>query len=38
VPPGRLAWLPVRHFRGFWTAIVDMDTGKPAAYVDLDPY
>jgi hypothetical protein len=38
VPPGRLAWLPVRHFRGFWTAIVDTDTGKPAAYVDLDPY
>ena len=38
VPAQRLAWLPVRHFRGFWTAIVDTDTGKPVAYVDFDPY
>jgi hypothetical protein len=34
----RLGWLPVSHFRGFWTAIVDLDTGRPVAYFDLDPY
>ncbi len=38
VPPERLAWLPLRHPRGFWTAIVDRTTGKPVAYIDLDPY
>ena len=38
VPAERLGWLPVRHFRGFWTAIIDTDTGKPVAYIDLDPY
>jgi hypothetical protein len=38
LPAQRLAWLPVRHFRGFWTAIIDTDTGKPVAYFDLDPY
>jgi hypothetical protein len=38
VPRERLGWLPVRHFRGFWTAIVDETTGIPVAYVDLDPY
>jgi hypothetical protein len=38
LPVERLAWLPVRHFRGFWTAIIDRDTGKPVAYIPLDPY
>jgi hypothetical protein len=38
LPQQQLGWLPVHHFRGFWTAIVDMTTGKPVAYVDLDPY
>lgn len=38
VPAERLAWLPIRHFRGFWTAIVDTADGKPVAYFDLDPY
>jgi hypothetical protein len=37
LPAQRLAWLPVHHFRGFWTAIVDTDTGKPVAYFDFDP-
>ena len=30
-------WLPVRHFRGFWTALVD-DAGKVVAWLPLDPY
>jgi hypothetical protein len=38
LPAERLAWLPVRSFRGFWTAVIDTDTGKPVAYFDLDPY
>jgi hypothetical protein len=38
VPAERLAWLPVRHLRGFWTAIIDTSTGKPVTYIDLDPY
>lgn len=38
VPAERVRWLPVHHFRGFWTALIDMDNGKPIAYVDFDPY
>lgn len=38
VPRERLRWLPVRHQKGFWTALIDTDTGRPAGYVDLDPY
>ena len=37
-PSGELRWLPVSHFRGFWTAIVDVDTGEIEAWVNLDPY
>jgi hypothetical protein len=37
-PRERLAWLPIRHRKGFWTAIIDPATGKPVAYVDVDPY
>jgi hypothetical protein len=36
-PRDGLSWLPVRHFRGFWTALVD-DSGKVVAWVPLDPY
>jgi hypothetical protein len=38
IPAERLAWLPVHHFRGFWTAIIDTETARPVAYFDLDPY
>lgn len=38
VPAGRLRWLPVRARLGFWTALVDFETGKPVAYAALDPY
>jgi hypothetical protein len=30
--------VPIRHRQGFWTAILDAATGKPVAYIDLDPY
>jgi hypothetical protein len=38
VPAARLRWLPTRHRKGFWTALIDVDTGRPVEYFDLDPY
>jgi hypothetical protein len=38
VPGERIRWLPVHHAKGFWTALIDIDDGKPIAYVDFDPY
>jgi len=38
IPAERVRWLPVHHFRGFWTALIDIDDGKPIGYVDFDPY
>lgn len=35
---GEFKWLPVRHFRGFWTAIIDDATCEVVAWVNLDPY
>jgi hypothetical protein len=37
VPRQQLRWLPVRHFRGFWTAVIEEASGKPVAYFKLDP-
>jgi len=38
IPPERVRWLPVRHRKGFWTALLDAETGKPLRYVKFDPY
>jgi hypothetical protein len=38
IPPERIAALPVRHRNGFWTALIDTETGMPVAYVPVDPY
>jgi hypothetical protein len=38
IPAERVRWLPVHHQKGFWTALIDVDDGKPIAYVDFDPY
>jgi len=38
IPASRVAWLPAHHFRGFWTALIDTQDGKPLTYVDIDPY
>jgi hypothetical protein len=38
IPAERLAWLPVRHAKGFWTALVDTADGKPVAWAPFDPY
>lgn len=37
-PRERLRWLPARHRKGFWTALIDIETGRPVGYFDLDPY
>jgi hypothetical protein len=37
-PAEDFGWLPVRHTRGFWTALVDRKTGYPVQYVPIDPY
>ena len=38
IPAERVRWLPVHHRQGFWTALIDIDDGKPVAYVAFDPY
>jgi hypothetical protein len=38
VPPERLRWLPVHHRKGFWTALIDDQTGRPVGYAPVDPY
>jgi hypothetical protein len=38
IPPERQRWLPVRHRRGFWTALIDTEDGMPLRYVPVDPY
>jgi hypothetical protein len=38
IPSQRVATLPVRHRQGFWTAVIDTETGKPVRYVPVDPY
>ena len=37
-PAEDFGWLPVKHTRGFWTALVDRETGYPVKYVPIDPY
>lgn len=38
IPADRVRWVPVHHRKGFWTALIDIDDGKPVAYFDFDPY
>ncbi len=33
-----LGWLTVHYARGFWTALVDISSGLPVAYLPIDPY
>jgi hypothetical protein len=37
-PADDFGWLPVKHSRGFWTALVDRKTGYPVRYLPIDPY
>jgi len=34
----QFGWMPAKHRTGFWTAIIDRDTGRPLTYINLDPY
>jgi hypothetical protein len=38
IPADRLGWLPISCRDIYWTVLIDRETGKPVAYVALDPY
>lgn len=38
VPAESLIWLPAKHRKGFWTALLDRETGKPVYWLPVDPY
>ena len=38
LPADRIRWVPAHHSQGFWTALIDIESGKPIGYVDFDPY
>ncbi|HLA72629.1 MAG TPA: TfpX/TfpZ family type IV pilin accessory protein [Steroidobacteraceae bacterium] len=38
LPATKLGWMPLRYRDNFWTALIDVATGRPAAYVEFDPY
>lgn len=38
VPRDRLRSLPISTRRGFWTAIIDNENGRPVAWLEYDPY
>lgn len=35
---GAVAWLPLKHKRGFWTALLDAESANPIGYLPIDPY
>jgi hypothetical protein len=37
-PVEKLAWLPVKHRNGFWTVLLDRETGSPVSWLPVDPY
>lgn len=38
IPAEKLVWLPVKHRKGFWTALLNPDTLRPVGWLPLDPY
>ena len=38
LPEDRIRWVPAHHSQGFWTTLIDNETGKPVGYVPFDPY
>lgn len=38
LPADRIQWVPAHHNKGFLTALIDVDSGKPVGYVAVDPY
>ena len=37
IAPQDARWLPVHHRKGFWTALLDPDTGRPVRWLPVDP-
>ena len=37
IPVEKLVWLRVRHSKGFWTALLDPDSGRPVCWLPVDP-
>ena len=37
-PAEDFGWVPVKHTKGFWTALMDRKTGYPVKYLPIDPY
>lgn len=37
-PAEDFGWVPVKHTHGFWTALIDRETGYPVKYLPIDPY
>lgn len=31
-------WLPVSHYLGYWTAIIDSNSGELVKFLGIDPY
>jgi hypothetical protein len=38
LPVERLIWMPVMHKSGFWTVLLDSNTGQPVSWLPVDPY
>jgi len=38
LPLARVRWLPVAVKGEFWTALIDVENGKPVSYANVDPY
>jgi hypothetical protein len=38
MPVEKLVWLPVRHHSGFWTVLLERETGSPVHWLPVDPY
>jgi hypothetical protein len=38
IPAEQLVWVPVKHRKGFWTALLNPETGQPVGWLPLDPY
>jgi hypothetical protein len=37
IPVEKLAWVRVKHRKGFWAALLDPDTGHPVYWLPVDP-
>jgi hypothetical protein len=37
-PKAHLSWIPVHHRFGFYTVLIDAESGYPVKYLPIDPY